>query len=103
MVQVFTSEITKLLLVVLGLVYVGSVLSGYSLEGSHGQLRFDPAAPVHSSQRLLVWTGIKILGAVIRFVRSMLNELFAASAEVGSWVVDQFGPKVQREVRSRFL
>jgi len=102
-VQVVFWDAVKLLFLVLGLVYAALVFAGYVTEGPHYHPRFHLAEPARSGERLLIWTGIKILDAAIHLFRSILNQLLTASSEVGFWVVNKSGPKVQREVRSRFL
>ena len=93
----------KLLVALLGLVYAGLVFTAYELEGPRYQPRFQLTRPGRSGQRLLIWTGVKILNALLRVIWLMLNQLFAASAEVGEWAVAKSSPEVQRKVRSRFL
>ncbi|HLI30521.1 MAG TPA: hypothetical protein VKV79_05405 [Terriglobia bacterium] len=96
-------DAVKLLILVLGLVYAALVFAGYVTEGPHYQPRFHLEEPARSGERLLVWTGIKLLVALVRLCRSLFNQLLTASGEVGFWIVNKSGPKVQREVRSRFL
>jgi hypothetical protein len=93
----------KLVAVFLTLVYLGMVWTAYAAEGTRYQPRLRWRAPARSGERLLVWTGVKIVSGVLRFSRSLFNQLFAASAEVGLWVADKSGPEVQRKVRSKFL
>lgn len=93
----------KLLLVFAGLIYAGLVLTAYGIEGPHYRPRIQLAKPARSGERLLVWTGVKLLDAAIRFSKSVFNELVMASGDVGNWVVDRSSPSVQRKVRSRFL
>lgn len=93
----------KLLLVFAGLIYAGLVVTAYEIEGPHYRPRIQLAKPARSGERLLVWAGVKLLHTLIRFSRSVFNELVVASGDVGSWVVDRSSPSVQRKVRSRFL
>ncbi len=93
----------KLLVALIALVYAGLVLTAYQIEGPHYQPRLELLKPARSGERLLVWTGVKLLDAALRMGRSLLNQLFLASADVGAWVVDKSSPEVQRRVRSRFL
>lgn len=101
--QVVLWDALKLLVGMLALLYAALVLTGYATEGPHYQPRLQLAEPFRSGQRLLVWTGIKLMDVSLRLFRFFFNQLFAASAEVGFWVVDRSGPKAQRKVRSRFL
>ncbi|MGH9469672.1 MAG: hypothetical protein ACRD1N_04930 [Terriglobia bacterium] len=103
MIDVLVRDAVKLLVVLLGLAYGGLVLAGYMAEGARYQPKFHLDEPARSGERLLVWTGIKVLDAVLRVMRSMLNQLFMASAEVGFWFIDKSGPRIQRKVRSRFI
>ncbi len=101
--QVVFWEVLKLFVPVAGLFYAAVVVAGYVTVGPHYQARFHFAEPARSSERLLVWTGIKILGIIITVLRLMANQLFTASAELALWAVNKSSPKVQREVHSRFL
>ncbi|MGH9326610.1 MAG: hypothetical protein ACRD2B_08010 [Terriglobia bacterium] len=93
----------KLLVVVLALIYAGLVFAGYIIEGSHFQARINLSEPARSGERLLLWTGIKALDVMVRITRSLLDQLYIASAEVASWFVDMSSPTVQRKIRSRFI
>lgn len=101
--QVVLWDGLKLLVGMLVLLYAALVLTGYVAEGSHYQPRLQVAEPFRSGERLLVWTGIRIMDTFLRLFRFFFNQLVVASAEVGFWVVDRSGPKAQRKVRSRFL
>lgn len=93
----------KLLVVLAGLIYAGLVITAYEMEGPHYRPRIQFAKPARSGERLLVWSGVKLLDALIRFSKSVFNELVMASGDVGDWVVERSSPSVQRKVRSRFL
>lgn len=93
----------KLLVIVLGLIYAVLVYAAYDMEGSHYQAHLQLTKPARSGERLLIWTGVKIVDTAVRFAKSVLNQLFAASAEVGEWAVEKSSPSVQRKVRSKFL
>jgi hypothetical protein len=93
----------KVLIALLALIYAGLVLTGYTSEGPRYQPRLSWAEPGRSSERLLIWTGIKVLDGLLRILRSMLNQLFMASADIGLWFVDKSTSEVQRKVRSKFL
>lgn len=101
--QVIVWDSLKLLVGLLGLLYAALVLTSYVTEGPHYQPRLRLAEPLRSGERLLVWTGIKVMEGLLKLFRSIFDQLFAASAEVGFWVVDKSGPKAQRKVRSKFL
>jgi hypothetical protein len=51
---------------------------------------------------LVVWLGVKVLDACLRFASAIFNMLLEASAEVGEWVLRR-NPAVQQSIRSRFL
>ncbi|MGH9396595.1 MAG: hypothetical protein ACRD18_07065 [Terriglobia bacterium] len=101
--HIIVFAVLKVLLVVLALIYAGLVLTAYGIEGSRYQPRVQISKPARSGERLLVWTGVKLLDGVLRVSRSVFNQLFTASAEIGEWVVDRSSPTLQRKVRSRFL
>lgn len=103
MADIVIRDAAKLLVIVLALIYGGLVIAGYITEGPRYQPRFHLDEPARSGERLLLWTGIKVLDAVLRFLRSLMNQLFTASAEVGFWFIDKSGPKLQRKVRNRFI
>ena len=59
--------------------------------------------PARYAERLLVWTGTKLAAAIAGALRWILDPLYEASAEVGTWVLSKSGSQVQARVRSRFL
>ncbi|MGH9378301.1 MAG: hypothetical protein ACRD1I_05825 [Terriglobia bacterium] len=103
MMQILIWDVVKFLVALVGLVYAILVYTAYEIEGSRYQPRFQLTKPARSGERLLIWTGVRVLDAMIRFIGSALNQLFAASAEVGDWAVEKASPSVQRKVRSKFL
>jgi hypothetical protein len=102
-VQNLLRDTVRVLVGVLVLLYAGLVLMAYATEGVHYQPRFRWTEPARSGERLLVWTGVKLLDAFLRLTRSMFNQLFMASAEIGLWLTDRSGNEVRRKVRSKFL
>jgi hypothetical protein len=102
-VQTVVRDSVRALVAVLALLYAGLVLMAYATEGLHYQPRFRWTEPARSGERLLVWTGVKLLDAFLRLTRSMFNQLFLASAEIGLWLTDRSGNEVRRKVRSKFL
>jgi hypothetical protein len=92
-------------LAILGMValYSGLVLTSYTTDGAHYPLRLDLDAPARSLQQILVWSGVRLLDLAVRFLRVVLDLLAEASADVGEWFVNKRSPKVQAEIRSRFL
>lgn len=93
----------KLTVALAGFIYAALVLAAYEMEGAQYQPRVQFTKPARSSERLLIWTGVKVLDMLLRGGRLLLNQLFVASAEVGDWAVAKSSPAVQRKVRSRFL
>jgi hypothetical protein len=93
----------KLLLMAAGAFYALLVLSTYAREGPNFQLRLRSNDPARSAERLLIWAGIMMILAIVRAVRSILNVLYQASADVGTWVVSKSSAQVQARVLSRFL
>ena len=96
-------DVVKLMASLLVLVYAILVYAAYEMEGARFQARFQLTKPARSGERLLIWTGVRIIDVVLRFSKSIVNQLFAASAEVGEWAVEKSSPAIQRKVRSRFL
>lgn len=103
MMQILLWDAVKFLVALVGLVYTVLVYTTYEIEGPRYQARLQLTKPARSGERLLIWTGVKAVDVLLRFGRSVLNQLFAASAEVGEWAVEKSGPSVQRKVRSKFL
>ncbi len=101
--QVILRDAFKIVLGLTALIYAALVVSTYEIEGPDYHPRFQFTRPAQSSERLLIWTGVKILHTTLKMSRSILNQFYAASAEVGDWVVEKSSPSVQRKVRSKFL
>jgi hypothetical protein len=93
----------KLGLIASGLFYGVLLLTTYSMEGADYRLKLELADPVRSVERLLIWIGIKLVTAIGRAARPILEVLYEASADVGTWVVSKSSEQVQARVRSRFL
>ena len=103
MVLMVAGAAVKLLFVVAGVLYAFLVLRAYAREGPDFQLRLQSSDPARSAERLLIWAGIRVMSVVARAVRSILNALYQASADVGTWVVSKSSAQVQARVLSRFL
>ena len=93
----------ELLVIAAGGLYAFLVLRTYAKEGPDFQLRLQSSDPARSAERLLIWAGIRVMSVVARAVRSILNALYQASADVGTWVVSKSSAQVQARVLSRFL
>jgi hypothetical protein len=102
-VQDLVRDSVKLLVAFLALLYAGLVLMAYATEGVHYKPRLRWTEPARSGERLLVWSGVKLLDAFLRLTRSTFDQLFLASAEIGLWLADRSGTEVRRKVRSKFL
>lgn len=96
-------DVVKLMAGILALIYAILVYAAYEMDGARYQARLQLTRPARSGERLLIWTGVRIVVVAVRFAKSILNQLFAASAEVGEWAVEKSSPAVQRKVRSKFL
>ena len=103
MVEMLVAGAVKLGLVASGVFYVVLVLTTYAREGPHYRLHLEWGDPTRSVERLLIWIGIKVTVAIARACRSVLDILYEASADVGTWVVSKSSAQVQARVRSRFL
>ena len=84
-------------------VYVGLVLMGYATDGGRYRARLGFENPLRSVERLAVWLGVKTLAAIVQGLKSTLNVLAEASAEIGETIVAGRSQKTQAEFRSRFL
>ena len=92
----------KMLAVAAGALYVGMVLMSYRTDGPRHRLNLESRDPARSAERLVIWLGVKVLHAGIRFAGAILKMLMEASAEVGEWFM-RLSPAVQESIRSRFL
>jgi hypothetical protein len=92
----------KPLAIAAGAIYAGMVLMRYRTDRPHFRLSFQLRDPARSVQHLVVWLGVRVFAACLRFVAAVFNMLLEASAEVGEWVLRR-SPTVQQSVRSRFL
>lgn len=93
----------KIAIAAIGLIYVGLVLTSYSLEGRRFQPRIKLTEPARSGERLLIWSGVKLMDLLIRSGQAFARMLYDASAEVMTWVIDNSNPVIRQKVRSRFL
>jgi hypothetical protein len=93
----------KLGLITSGLFYGFLVLTTYAREGPAYRLHLELADPARSAERLLIWMGIKVAAAIAWAAKLILDLLYEASADVGTWVVSKSSAQVQARVRSRFL
>ena len=95
--------IVKPLLYAAVAVYVGLVLMGYATDGGRYRARLGFENPLRSVERLAVWLGVKAMAAILQGLKSTLNVLAEASAEVGETIVAGRSQKTQAEFRSRVL
>jgi hypothetical protein len=102
-VMMLVGAAAKLLLIAAGALYASLVAATYSKEGPDFQLRLELGDPARSAERLLIWAGVRITTMMAGAVRWILELLYEASADVGTWVVSKSNPQVQARVSSRFL
>jgi hypothetical protein len=102
-VQMLVAGALKLGLVVSVLFYTFLVMTTYVREGRDYRLYLEPGDSARSVERLLIWVGVKVTAAVRRVFMSILELLYDASADVGTWVVSKGSEQVQALFRSRFL
>jgi hypothetical protein len=100
--SIVLGHLLRWLAVVAGALYVGMVMMRYHMDGPHCRLSFDLRDPARSVVHLVVWLGVRVLDACLRFARAILNILLEASAEVGEWFM-RLSPTVEESIRSRFL
>jgi hypothetical protein len=95
--------VLKLFVVFAILVYAGVVLTEYAIDREYYQPRLDIWHPVGSALQMFLWAGVKILHLFLVLGRLLLDQLFAASADVATWTVERCAPELQRKVHERFL
>lgn len=93
----------KLVFVAGALLYSFLVLTSYASEGARYTLHVDLTDPARSAQHLMVWLGVRAVSGIVGGARSFLDLLCEASADVGTWVIDNSSPQIREKVRSRFL
>jgi hypothetical protein len=93
----------KLALVLTMLFYTAMVLVSYSTEGPHYRLKFDPARPARSVERLAVWLGVRMIATVARATGLLYDTLSETSADVGEWFIRRRGPEAEARFHARFL
>ena len=103
MVLMLVGAAAKLLLIAAGVLYALLVLMTYAKDGRGFKLHMELADPARSAERLLVWMGIKVIAAMARAFKRVLDLLYEASADVGAWVVSKSNTQVHARVTSRFL
>ena len=96
-------DAVRLLLVASGLFYAFLVVTTYAKEGPDYHVHLELTDPGRSVERVLIWMGIKVATAIAHAARWILDLLYEASADVGTWVVSKSSSQVQARVRSRFL
>ena len=85
------------------LLYVGTVIMSYRMDGPHARLELDLLDPIRSAWRLLVWLGVRLVSSFRSSAECLFAELSETSAEIGESFFRGRGPKLQATVRSRFL
>jgi hypothetical protein len=100
--SIVSGHLLKWAAIAAGAIYAGMVLMRYRTDGPNYRLSFELRSPARSLQHSVVWLGVKVFDACLRFAAAILNMLLEASAEVGEWFLRR-SPTVQRSIRSRFL
>jgi ABC-type transporter Mla subunit MlaD len=88
--------------VLAGVVSAGLLVHVHAAEGSSSPVRVDLRSPFRSAKGLLVGLAVRILGVSLGAVRSTLEQLYEASAEVGEWFFSRTNPGAQDRFRSGF-
>ena len=91
----------NLLIVAAVLFYVGLVTVVYLTGGLEHALLFNWRDPARAFQNLLIWTGVKCVGAVVRAVKPAYEMFTETSAELGELLLGQRSAKVEAAVWSR--
>jgi hypothetical protein len=84
-------------------IYLGLVLTSYRDEGHHSRPRWNSAEPARSTERLLIWLGVKLLALYIHLLLEFYNLLADISADLGDYYVRRHPQGKMAEIRSRFL
>ncbi len=82
----------KILLLGMLVLYALHVILTLRSAGSTYELKFDPRDPARSTERLLVWLGVRTLAATMAGLKAALEILEDTSADVGEWVVHRRNP-----------
>jgi hypothetical protein len=83
-------------------VLAGWLVHVHAAEGSSTPVRVDLRNPFRSAKALLVGLAVRIVGVSLRAVKSTLEQLYEASADVGEWFFSPSNPGVQDRFRSGF-
>jgi len=75
----------KSLWIAMGLLYSTLVLTAYRMDGPLYRPRMALDEPIRSSERFVVWLGVRAAARLVRAVRATLETFFEASADVGEW------------------
>ena len=102
-VMMLVGVVAKLLLIAAGVLYASLVVATYAKEGPEFQLHFELRDPARTVERFLTWAGVKVMAAMVRAFKRVLDLLYEASADVGVWVVSKSNTQVRARVASRFL
>jgi hypothetical protein len=79
--------VLKLILTGMVVFYALLVMKTLRTGGTLDQLRFNSHNPARSSERFLVWLGVRMAAATLAVLKACLNILEDASADVGEWVL----------------
>jgi len=90
------------LVVLAGVVSAGLLVHLHAAEEPSSPVSVDLRSPLRSAKGLLVGLGLRIVGVCLRAVKSTLEQLYEASADVGEWFFSHTNPGVQDRFRSGF-
>ena len=83
-------------------VCAGAVVLRYAAERMSSPVSFDPRNPPRPAERFLVSLGARLGDVLLLALRSALDLLYEASADVGEWFFRHTNPAAQDRFRSRF-
>lgn len=77
-----------------GIILLGMLVLYFALvvltrrtKGAHYHFTFDPHDAARSSERFLVWVGVRTLSGTLAGLKGAFDALEDASADVGEWVI----------------
>jgi len=93
----------KLALALTMVFYTAVVFTSYSTEGRRYRVKWDPARPARSVERLAVWLGVRTIATTAHASRAIFDTLAETSADVGEWFIRRQGPDAEARFHARFL
>jgi hypothetical protein len=86
-VQEVIGGLLKTGLAAVGILYAVEVLWIYAESGDNYRPELHRANKIQFIERLLIWAGVVLIGALLRLSRPVLNMLTEASADLGEWAL----------------